>query len=363
MNAKQFTKNETAAKVKDEYQEIAHAAELAKELHPLQYDLADYKDQLGDGTRQYQGLTTGYKQIDEAISGLDKFVLLAGRSGAGKTSLALQLALSVIYSSGKKTPVIIYSLEMGRHEIITKLLQTIAKMKTNGAGLYATTIALHGNDPSLPKAQASQLRQALEKLEEISGLIYIKDATKGTPEIQRYTDTPKNVTTIQDDIAEVQETTGSKDVLVVIDSVQDIVKTNNGNQVQAEQLATVELSAIQQATGATILVTAQKNKTSLNARGTIDDQGGVMGSMSFIHKPTTVLELLSPSDIVNDADRLGQIEARAKAGQARPLALRVIKNRYGNRQTIPLSYWGQYSYFTIDSNSLAYANDYKAIGA
>ena len=64
--------------------------ELAELIHPITADLEHYKAQLGDGTKEFRGLSTGYDYIDKLISGLDRFILLAGRSGAGKTTLALQ---------------------------------------------------------------------------------------------------------------------------------------------------------------------------------------------------------------------------------------------------------------------------------
>ena len=68
--------------------------EQAEHIHPLNADLQEYKESLGDGSRPFRGLATGFDEIDEIIGGLDRFILLAGRSGAGKTNLALQLTLS-----------------------------------------------------------------------------------------------------------------------------------------------------------------------------------------------------------------------------------------------------------------------------
>ena len=91
-------------------------------LTPVSNYLEDYQAELGDGTKKYRGLISGFTEIDDLTDGLDRFILLAGRSGAGKTTLALQLGLGV---AEKGTPIIIYSLEMSREDIITKLLQVI----------------------------------------------------------------------------------------------------------------------------------------------------------------------------------------------------------------------------------------------
>lgn len=68
------------------------------------------------------GLSSGFSEIDRKISGLNKsdLILLAARPGMGKTSLALNVALNVAKSS-KKT-VAVFSLEMSREQLVTRLL-------------------------------------------------------------------------------------------------------------------------------------------------------------------------------------------------------------------------------------------------
>jgi hypothetical protein len=86
---------------------------------------------------------------------------------------------------------------------------------------------------------------------------------------------------------------------VVVDSVQDIVPLT-ANQVQAEIQTVQELTEVQQKTGATILVIAQKNKGSINS---VDSYGDVMGSMSFIHKPNTVIEIITAKELLAKSKR------------------------------------------------------------
>ena len=72
------------------------------------------------------GLSTGLPDVDAAISGLNKsdLILLAARPGMGKTSFALNVALNVAKSE-KKT-VAMFSLEMSREQLATRLLSSEA---------------------------------------------------------------------------------------------------------------------------------------------------------------------------------------------------------------------------------------------
>lgn len=335
--------------------------EQAEYIHPLNADLQDYKESLGDGSRPFRGLATGFDEIDEIIGGLDRFILLAGRSGAGKTTLALQLALGV----AQHKPVIIYSFEMSRNEIITSLLKATAH-RLGLEGLYTKTIELQGNDPNLPSNVADAIVQSLTELDRTGERVFIKDSSQGIPAILPYPTQGKTdkSPTIYDDIERVKKICKSDEVLVLIDSVQDVVDTSNPNQVQAEIKAVNDLTILQQKTGATILVTAQKNKGSVNSQ---DSYGDVMGSMSFIHKPNTVIELVTLAEMINKADKdhkekikdlADEIEQEAKQGNCKPMFLNVIKGRFTGVESLPLKFYGAYGYFEAGQDK-NYSDAYK----
>ena len=331
-------------------------AEKDRLIHPVAQDIEDYRASLLDGTRKFRGLATGIDELDELIGGIDRFVLLAGRSGAGKTTLALQMALGVL---DKGTPVIIYSFEMPRNEIITSLVKLEAK-KLGTTLLHTDTIELKGNDPDLPKDIRQSIDQSLQMLSRTGVRLYIRDSKTGIPPILPRSVKHKNekvdhkddkIVTILDDINHVKDECKADEVLVLIDSVQDIVDTTNPNQTQAEIEAVNDITRLQQLTGATILVTAQKNKGSISSQ---DSYGDVMGSMSFIHKPNTVLELitvaeainkLSPSERNKYKDTVAELEAQARKDFAKPMLLKQIKGRFTGTSALPLSFYGRYGYF------------------
>ncbi|MDR1132030.1 MAG: replicative DNA helicase [Oscillospiraceae bacterium] len=68
------------------------------------------------------GLPTGLPDLDSAILGLNKgdLVVIASRPGMGKTSIALNIALSVAKTSNKI--VAVFSLEMSREQLAVRLL-------------------------------------------------------------------------------------------------------------------------------------------------------------------------------------------------------------------------------------------------
>ncbi len=86
----------------------------------------DHLNDLSSGQVGLPGLSTGLSAIDNKIHGLNKsdLILVAARPGMGKTSLALNFALNVGKASGKT--VAVFSLEMSREQLTTRLLSAEA---------------------------------------------------------------------------------------------------------------------------------------------------------------------------------------------------------------------------------------------
>jgi len=68
------------------------------------------------------GLSTGLQDLDNAIMGLNPsdLIFVASRPGMGKTSIAMNIALTVAKTSGKA--VAVFSLEMSKEQLATRLL-------------------------------------------------------------------------------------------------------------------------------------------------------------------------------------------------------------------------------------------------
>ena len=83
-------------------------------------------DELGANPGKLPGLPTGFSMLDQYIGGLNKsdLILLAARPGMGKTSIALNMAMSAAKRSGKT--VVIFQLEMSSEQLATRLLSSEA---------------------------------------------------------------------------------------------------------------------------------------------------------------------------------------------------------------------------------------------
>jgi len=118
-------------------QEILDAAEqriyairqgrAARGLTPISQVIISVYDRLAELASSDQaipGLSTGLRDLDRAISGLNKsdLILLAARPGMGKTSMALNILLEAGKRSGKQ--VAFFSLEMSREQLALRLISS-----------------------------------------------------------------------------------------------------------------------------------------------------------------------------------------------------------------------------------------------
>ncbi|MFH0987498.1 MAG: replicative DNA helicase [Patescibacteria group bacterium] len=114
-----------------------------------------------------RGVTTGFSKLDNILAGFQKgdFILLASRPSLGKTSLALDIARAV--AKKEKLPVGIFSLEMGKEQLVDRLIAG----ETNVSLWKLRTGKLQDED-------FSKLQKALSTLSETP--IYIDDAASST---------------------------------------------------------------------------------------------------------------------------------------------------------------------------------------
>ncbi|TGK09927.1 replicative DNA helicase [Leptospira fletcheri] len=113
--------------------EVSRATDV-KGLLPVSQDkaaLSEYIKDIMQSRGQIKGLRTNFTQFDEMTSGLKEYELmvLAARPGNGKTTLAMNIASNVALIHNK--PVVIFSLEMSRMELLLKLVCAYAQVESN----------------------------------------------------------------------------------------------------------------------------------------------------------------------------------------------------------------------------------------
>jgi replicative DNA helicase len=88
------------------------------------------------------GLASGFYNLDSLTQGFQKsdLIIIAGRPSMGKTALGLNIALNIIQDS--KLPVLFFSLEMSKEQIMYRLLA----METNINQMRLRSGKLHQND-------------------------------------------------------------------------------------------------------------------------------------------------------------------------------------------------------------------------
>jgi len=81
------------------------------------------------------GIPTGFRDLDRMLLGLHatNLIVLAARPAMGKTALALNMAMQVALRQRRESPserysVLIFSLEMGRNELVQRLLSTRSRI-------------------------------------------------------------------------------------------------------------------------------------------------------------------------------------------------------------------------------------------
>lgn len=98
-------------------------------LLPVSSVVQNVFDQLSEAANsgsKIPGIPTGLPDLDRTILGLNKseLILIAARPGMGKTSIALNMALHA--AMNQKKTVAVFSLEMSREQLVTRLLSRAA---------------------------------------------------------------------------------------------------------------------------------------------------------------------------------------------------------------------------------------------
>lgn len=120
-------------------------------------------EKLSDNTGGMRGVPSGFKELDNKLSGFQPsdLIILAARPSVGKTSLALDFARNAAVKSG--IPVAIFSLEMSKEQLVDRMLS--AQSQVDGWKLRTAKLSLD--------EEFQRLQQGMHEL--MKAPIYVDD--------------------------------------------------------------------------------------------------------------------------------------------------------------------------------------------
>ena len=267
--------------------------------------------ELEDTTRkmgEISGLSTGYPRLDEKLLGMQpgQLIVLAARPAMGKTSLALNIAVSSCIQSG--LPVAIFSLEMLATELSMRILTGRAKVDSK----RVRTKNFFDTD----------LRSLARATQELSSLpIFINDSGNTT------------ILDIQSQCRKIKAEQGLG--LIVIDYLQ-LMGSVNKNLQREQQIAEISrgLKTMAKELGCPVIALSQLNR----------------GVETRPDKRPTTADLRESGAIEQDADIVMFVyrdEVYFKESTKEPGVAEIIvgKNRAGEIGTAKLAWVGAYTSF------------------
>ncbi len=128
-------------------------------LAPLLTKTVERISALQDTEGAITGVSTGFKDLDQITTGLQKadLIVVAGRPSMGKTALMMNMAESAAFSDNNPGPVLVFSLEMQATTLVQRMLSSLgridqSKIRTGQLGgddwtRLVSTVTLLSNKP------------------------------------------------------------------------------------------------------------------------------------------------------------------------------------------------------------------------
>lgn len=99
-----------------------HVKQTVTNIEDILAESFERLDELHKDNKKIRGIPTGFKDMDDTLAGLQRsdLFILAARPSMGKTAFVLNLAHNVAVDA--KEPVLIFSLEMSKEQLVDRLL-------------------------------------------------------------------------------------------------------------------------------------------------------------------------------------------------------------------------------------------------
>lgn len=279
---------------------------------------------------------TGIPALDEALQGgLQPGLYVAGAvSSLGKTTLAVQIG-DYVAASGAR-PVIIFSLEQGRDELIGKSLSRISRVQSGNDAVNA--LKARGLGDSLTLGQEKALDRAIRTYEEQARNLWIYEGVGNL--------TTAHIRKIVSDHVEALE--GMDPPLVIVDYLQIIAPDSDRlSDKQAVDRAITELKRISRDYELPIIVVSSLNRASYS--GPVSMQA--FKESGAVEYGSDVLLGIQPAGLSDGESAATKTKnslqmKNHKKALKREVELVVLKNRNGPvGATIPLVFEPVFSLF------------------
>jgi len=306
--------------------------EIEGKPRPASEFLDDYYRTLGDGTLELLGIKTGFEKLNKATLGLDGLIVLGGIAGAGKTSLALQLAFD---ASDTGTPTLFYSLEMPRRAILTKILNRLAEVRYSDILLKGRQYLTDAQGEKLLSAdEANRLKAGKKLLEAIGDKFYLRTRERDEADI--------TFERVEQEINFIKADHKAERVFVVIDHLQVFNAGDYKDQIDKESKLITNFEGISKRTGAVILLISQKNKAGFTSKGLQT----IKGSVDIVYLADVVMFLESEDETTKEQDeQINNIIEVFDGGVVKCIDLLIAKGRYNPPTKIKMEFNGEHSKF------------------
>ena len=279
-----------------------------KPLSELMQPTLDEMEAISSRGGQLAGVPTGFAELDDLTNGLHpgQMVIVAARPGAGKSTLALDIARSASIRHGLTS--VIFSLEMSQIEITMRLLSAEASIPLS----HIRGGKMSDEDWSRVATKMGQVSEAPMFIDDSPNLTMMEIRAKARRLKQRH---------------------GLK--LVVIDYIQLMT---SGKRVESRQLEVSEFSRqiklLAKELDVPVVALSQLNRgpeQRTDKRPMLAD----LRESGAIEQDSDVVILLNRPDLYDkDSDRAGEAD------------FDVAKHRNGPTKTITVAFQGHYSRFT-----------------
>lgn len=300
-------------------------AELDKELGIVATCLMEFVDEINKNANS-EGIPTGFQQLDKKLGGglYAGLYTLGAISSLGKTSFALQISDNIAAAGH---PVLFFSLEMARNEVIAKSLSRLSVQ----IGDKRTTREILNK-----RASGNFYARALELYKPIAGNLAIVEGNFSA-----------DVSFIRQKIDKFIQAKGQKPV-VVVDYLQILrPESDRLTDKQAVDRNVVNLKIISRDFDIPVLLISSFNRenylspvsfSSFKESGAIEYSSDcVIGlQLKAIHEAQEVKKVSGKTAILNEA----------KARNPRVIELVILKNRNGKAfDTLDLEFYPKYNHF------------------